>query len=61
VREDELQHGVPEKFQPLIVRRWRAGFVRDGRMRQRQPQQPLVAERVAEACLEFGKLGGASR
>ena len=57
VREDELQHGVAEKFQPLVVRRRRAAFVRDGRMRQRQPQQALVAERVAETGLEFGEFG----
>jgi hypothetical protein len=29
----------------------------DGRMRERQPQQFLVAERVAETGLEFGKFG----
>ena len=54
-REHELQHGVAEKFQPLVVRRWRAGFVRDGRMRERQPQQALVAERITETGLEFGE------
>jgi hypothetical protein len=26
-------------------------------MRQRQPQQALIVERVAEAGLEFGKFG----
>ena len=56
VGQDELQHGVAEKFQPLIVRLVGvAAFVRDGRMRQRQPQQALVAKRVAEAGLKFGE------
>jgi hypothetical protein len=67
VCEDKLQHGVTEKFQALVVRgsplrflparHWRAGFMCDRRMRQRQPQQALVAERAAKAGLEFGKFG----
>ena len=54
VSQDELQHGVAEKFQPLVVRHGHAAFVRDGRMRERQPQQSLVAERVSETGLKFG-------
>ena len=64
LRQDELQHGVAEKFQPLIVRglsrrfvparRGFAWLMGDGRMRERQPQQALVAERVAETGLKFG-------
>ena len=67
VGEDKLQHGVTEKFQALVVRgpslrfvparRRRAGFVCDRRMRQRQPQQALVAEHAAKPGLEFGKFG----
>jgi hypothetical protein len=67
LRKDELQHGVPEKFQPLIVRGPSLRFVPvrrsftllmgDGRMRECQPQQALVAECMAEAGLEFGKFG----
>src|ERR1035437_7392375 len=63
LRKDELQHGVTEKFQPLIVRGPSLRFVParrsfallmgDGRMRERQPQQALVAERVAESGLKF--------
>ena len=52
----ELQHRVAEKFQPLIVRRGRVLLMRDGRMRQRQPQQAFVAELVAETFLKFGEI-----
>jgi hypothetical protein len=71
LRKDELQHGVTEKFQPLIVRGPSLRFVParhsfallmgDGRMRERQPQQALVAERITETGLEFRKLGHGQR
>ena len=52
VREDELQHGVPEIFEALVVILARAQLVGNGRMRQRQPQQVTVAKRVAEVGLQ---------
>ena len=39
------------------TRRGFALLMGDRRMRERQPQQALVAEGMAEAGLEFGKLG----
>ena len=56
-REDELQHGVAEKFEPLIVLDGHALLVGNGGMRQRQPQQTGIAESVAQAGLEFLKFG----
>ena len=57
LRKDELQHGVAEKFQPLVVRGRRAAFVRDGRMREREAQQIFVAELKTEVILKCGEVG----
>jgi hypothetical protein len=57
LREDELQHRVAEKFQSLVVLARHAAFVRDGRMREREPQQIFIAELIAEAILKCGKVG----
>ena len=55
LREDELQHGVAEKFQPLIVFARHAAFVRDGRMRERETQKIFVAKIICETFLKFSK------
>ena len=54
LRENQLQHGIAEKFQPLIMRYRRIVFVCDGRMREREAQQAFVAEFVTETGLKFG-------
>jgi len=50
-----LQHGVAEKFQPLIVFARHAAFVRDGRMREREREQFFVAKIICETFLKFSK------
>src|SRR5882724_13696637 len=55
LREDELQHGVAEKFQPLIVFARHAVFVRDGRMRERETEKSFVAKAIIETFLKFSK------
>ena len=57
LRQDEPQHRVAEKFQPLVVRGRHAVFMRDGRMRERKAQQIFVAESVAETVLKCGEVG----
>ena len=57
VREDELQHGVAEKFQALVVLKAGATFVRDGRMREREAQQALVLEPVGQLFLQRSEVG----
>jgi hypothetical protein len=52
-----LQHRVAEKFQPLIVCRCHATFMRDGRMCKREAQQIFVAEFITEAGLKFSEFG----
>ena len=56
VGEDELQHGVAEELQPLVVvlQVPDAGLVRQRRMREREDQQLSVAERVTQRGLEGG-------
>lgn len=53
LREDQAEHGVAEKFEALIVRGGRGGFVRDGWVRESQPQQFGLRETVAEPPLDF--------
>ena len=65
--EDELQHRVAEKLEPLVVRgsslRFvaaggrRAAFMCDGRMRQREAQLAFVAKLITETVLKCGKIG----
>jgi hypothetical protein len=50
-----LQHRVAEEFQPLIMRRRRVAFVRDGRMREREAQQVFGPEFAAEAVLKAAR------
>ena len=57
VRENELQHGIAEKFQPLIVRLCPTAFMRNGRMRECDAQQIFVAEFVTETGLQGGEFG----
>ena len=51
-RQHQAEHGVAEKFEALVGLNGRALLVRDGRMREREPQQRGVGERVAEALLQ---------
>ena len=53
----QLQHGVAEKFQPLVVLHGRTLFVRDGRMRERQPQAGGVMKEVTQSGLKRGEVG----
>jgi hypothetical protein len=55
--QNQLQHGVPQKFQALIV--FSAGilFVGNGRMRQRHAQQFQIAKLVTEPDLECSEVG----
>ena len=55
LREDELQHGVAEKFQPLIVFARHAAFVRDGRMCEREAQKIFVAKIICKTFLKFSR------
>ena len=52
VGKRELEHGVADVFEPLVVVAAGPSFVRDGRMGERQQQECRVAERVAEAGLQ---------
>ena len=51
-RDDELQHGVAEKFQALIIEMMPLGFVAQAGMGQRFRQQKRIAKLVADAFLE---------
>ena len=59
--EGELEHGVAQKFQPSVVLHRHALFVRDGRMRERQPQEALVAKHVSQSVLEDSEVGHGER
>ena len=54
-RDDDLQDGVAEEFEPLIVMlgRSRAAFVRQRRMGEGENQVSRVPERVSERRLEM--------
>src|SRR5579883_1666835 len=54
--EDELEHGVAEKFQSLIVRDARALLVGDRRMRQREAKQIRIAENMTQSGLKLFQL-----
>ena len=56
-REDKLQHGVAEKFQPLIMLYGSALLMRDRGMRQREAQQAFITERITEARLKSAESG----
>ena len=55
-RQDQLQHGVSEKLQPLIMLDASAVFVRDGRMCDRKAQQIFVLERIPKPGLKSIKV-----
>jgi hypothetical protein len=52
-----LEHGVAQKFQPLVVLNAHTLLVGDGRVGQSQPQQALAAKDVSESGLESGEVG----
>ena len=56
-RQDQLQHGVTEKFQTLIVLDRGALFVGDRGMRQGKAQQIFVPEQITETGLESVESG----
>ncbi len=56
-RKNQAQHGIAKKFQPLIMGQGDILLVRNGRMRQRQAQQGIVAEPVTKAFLKCDVLG----
>ena len=56
-RQHELQHGIAEKFQPLVVQDGSSQLMRHGRMRERQTKLVFVTEVVTEADLEGGEIG----
>jgi hypothetical protein len=49
---DELQDGVAEKFEPLIIEMMPLGFVAEAWMRQRLGQEKRIAKLMADAFLE---------
>ena len=51
--ERKLKHGVTEILKPLVVFVTLAQLVRDGRMRQGQPQQGWITKLMAEAGLKI--------
>jgi len=55
--EDELQHGVAEKFQPLIVLYGSALLMSDRGMRQGEAQQAFITERITKARLKGAECG----
>ena len=50
--EDELEDGVAEEFEPLIVEMMALGFVAEARMRQRLRKEERIAELVFDALFE---------
>ena len=52
IGQDHLQHGVPQKFQPLVALGLRGVLLQIGRMRHRPNQQGRVSEGVVKADLE---------
>ena len=55
--QHELQYRVTEKFQALVVLKGLVLFVGDRRMRERETQERIIVEGVAEALLEGGEVG----
>ncbi len=53
LRHDELQNGVTEKLEPLIIEMMPLRFVTKTRMRQRFREQKRVPKFVADAFLEW--------
>ncbi len=54
----ELQDGVTEELEPLVVGQALALFVAEGGVGERLAQERFVGERVAEAALEIVEPGG---
>ena len=54
--EDESEHGIAQKLQPLVVLRHAGRFMRNGGMRQRQAQQVRIPETVAESFLKRAEM-----
>ena len=53
LREHESEDGVTQEFEALIMGSWRGGFVRHGRVSERELQQFGLREAVAQPPLEF--------
>jgi hypothetical protein len=51
--DDQLQHGVAEELEALIIKVMPLGFVPEARMSERLGEQQRVAKFVADAFLEL--------
>ncbi len=52
LRDDELEHGIAEKLEPLIIEVMPLRFVAEARMRHRFCEQKRIAKLMADAFLE---------
>ena len=55
--QDQSQHGIAEKFQPLIVQDGDVAFVRPGGVREREAQEVFVVEPATKSFLKCGEFG----
>ena len=59
--DDELQYGVTQKFQPLIIEIMKLGLVSNTRMGQRFREEERISELITNAFFERSHLGGSLR
>ncbi len=57
-RQHELEDGIAQEFEPLVVLHGRALFMRDGRVGEGETQQGGIAEPVVQPFLQSLVSGG---